>query len=1150
MLINGICFPPEIIKAINDNNLVVFAGAGVSIDPPTSLPSFSGLAEEIAKRANCQYNENQDTVDEFLGILERKGMRIREWVAEELKSERRKPNRFHRTILELFKNPDSIRIVTTNQDEMFEAAAQELGISWNIFDAPALPYGDSFLGLVHLHGSISAPDNMVITDTGFGNAYMLNGYATRFLVDLFQKYTVLFVGYSYNDRIVRYLTTAITTKRITNAYILTAGEDSQGFERTNIKPIYFEPSNYDQEYEALKVLGQYGKRGLLDWQQRLDSLGMDSPPIDEETKDEILEGIENVSVQRHFCKTFTGEGWPAWLNDKGVLDRLFDERAIWKEEDIVWAEWLANNYISADILRLIEKHDNRVNTRFCDIILEKFRTKDEAHNDELFMIYLAVFRKLELTPYTLYRVTELAEERMLIDVMWDFFWKMSRISIQLKPWILSSIAAGSLELTYKTNSDSFVLRELWKKKLFHHVERPFNVLIDATRILEDLSLYSANSSLGRGIQFRLENLDIENSVDEIYRDDELYVLCEIIEYAASIMIEKNEELSIAWIKEAVTSDCPLVKKVALKLLRTVGVCDEDKARIVLDNCNIHDLAIRPQVFKLIACIYDSVGNDLRSEIIDGIWLVDTSEWLSTEGLDVERQKYYLRYNWLIWLKSECAERSLIEEKLNYITELYPDFMPSDNPELAIGRTIVTMGGKSPISYDDLYKMEIQDAYAYITGYEDEPFFVSGDKQGLMQTVSDVGGEHFEWCIALIEEANRNKPIDQSFASAILRGMEKSTNEVDKLCKAITTIRECFWYGNELSVISYINACLTRQSILDEFNQDLEHKIVDLLNIIWVNRQKTDIIDADWPTATLNTIEGGITRAFIALEGSREGALSEWFKSFVENKIGKSADVEEAICMLCGQASYLYYRDAEWTSNNVLPYLSNDLMSIKQAAWEGLVVWTHGFSVEFSSAILPYFRSSLHIKNHMERRRREKFIYDYTLILVHLIDDPTTEYIGELLQESSSGDKEEYAYAIRSILEKMSPDARKALWERWLKKYWMNRNLNIPISMERNEYREMLNWLFYIYELDDAIEIALKTEIDNVNIDSFIREMRTNEFIKTAPQTCAEVVISLFEKCDKQHLCNLGELIDVLNANDITDDIKVILSEIRERITVY
>lgn len=41
--------PLELIEAQQDQKLVIFSGAGVSMGPPSNLPSFWSLAEGIAR---------------------------------------------------------------------------------------------------------------------------------------------------------------------------------------------------------------------------------------------------------------------------------------------------------------------------------------------------------------------------------------------------------------------------------------------------------------------------------------------------------------------------------------------------------------------------------------------------------------------------------------------------------------------------------------------------------------------------------------------------------------------------------------------------------------------------------------------------------------------------------------------------------------------------------------------------------------------------------------------------------------------------------------------------------------------------------------------------------------------------------------------
>ena len=86
-----------------------------------------------------------------------------------------------------------------------------------MYIGPALPLGEDFYGVVYLHGNVRKPTGMVLTDGDFGRAYLTNAWATRFLVSLFQKYAVLFVGYSHNDLVMNYLTRGLpptSTKRM------------------------------------------------------------------------------------------------------------------------------------------------------------------------------------------------------------------------------------------------------------------------------------------------------------------------------------------------------------------------------------------------------------------------------------------------------------------------------------------------------------------------------------------------------------------------------------------------------------------------------------------------------------------------------------------------------------------------------------------------------------------------------------------------------------------------------------------------------------------------------------------------------------------------------------------------------------------------
>ena len=125
------------------------------------------------------------------------------------------------------------RLVTTNFDHLFEKAQAKLRRLERsshrviVHVAPALPPAkpQTLLGLTHLHGKLGSSANerdLVLTMADFGTAYMLEGWARRFVIDLFRHYHVVFIGYRVEDPTIRYLVSALAAAR----------EESQQFKKS------------------------------------------------------------------------------------------------------------------------------------------------------------------------------------------------------------------------------------------------------------------------------------------------------------------------------------------------------------------------------------------------------------------------------------------------------------------------------------------------------------------------------------------------------------------------------------------------------------------------------------------------------------------------------------------------------------------------------------------------------------------------------------------------------------------------------------------------------------------------------------------------------------------------------------------------------
>ncbi len=230
---NGPDIPEALLQAHEEGQVVFFCGAGISY--PAGLPGFNGLVGKVYKCIGTQPLPNEKAAfdrgqyDATLDLLERRvpGRRIavRRAVAEVLRPNLRKKGATdtHAALLGLGRCRDgALRLVTTNFDLIFERAARRTKQQFTAYRAPMLPIPKKsrWDGLVYLHGQLPAVSDdvalqrLVITSGDFGLAYLTERWASRFVSELFKNFTVVFVGYSINDPVLRYMMDALAADRM------------------------------------------------------------------------------------------------------------------------------------------------------------------------------------------------------------------------------------------------------------------------------------------------------------------------------------------------------------------------------------------------------------------------------------------------------------------------------------------------------------------------------------------------------------------------------------------------------------------------------------------------------------------------------------------------------------------------------------------------------------------------------------------------------------------------------------------------------------------------------------------------------------------------------------------------------------------------
>jgi hypothetical protein len=741
--IAGVDIPWALIEAQREDRLVIFVGAGASRSSPSDLPDFRQLAAGIAADSGVATSREQlENPDVLLGDLkDQHAVDVHQRVADILGSESSRPNPLPEAIAALAAASPQVRIVTTNYDLHLSEALTAQGQSFTEETAPALPLGDDFTGLVYLHGRLGRPvRQLVVTDADFGQAYLRDAWATRFLERMFSRYTVLFIGYSHTDVVVSYLGRGL---RANNArFVLTDDPDSLHWRRLRITPVAY--PNPDRSHRALSdaILGwaSWASMGLLDHRQRVAQLVAAAPSQIPEEMSYLEAVIADSNTVGFFAEHARGPEWPSWAATRDEFQRLFNPAAEGSDCTRTLASWFAECYVMEEGLSdhawsLVSEAGGVLGPDLWGAIGWHLHRRQAARPGWLsrWLVLMTQNAPRSSVPWIEYALMKAAwpEERAVALLLFDYLTEPQ--AVLRRSFALSS--GGRIEVELR--GDRHWLGEVWSQVFVPHLADAAQDLI----VVTDRQLRRAHALLTAAGPARpaWDPMCFSRSAIEPHAQDSMPEPADVLIDAArdclEYLLSGNRDAGIAYLQSWADADVPLLRRLAVHGWTHRGDVDASAKLAWLNSRGwLFDHQLRHEVFALIAATIFHAATPFAHALVAD----------AAAGPAGSQHQEYEAYNALAWIARHAPGLESAREAFAQAQGRHPEYAERSHPDLTAWVEVGWVRPQPPMSTGDLRRLIEDDAAAAI-----------GE---LRRKTSPPGGPGWEDALNLISDTVRDWPL--------------------------------------------------------------------------------------------------------------------------------------------------------------------------------------------------------------------------------------------------------------------------------------------------------------------------------------------------------------------------------------------------------
>lgn len=1066
MLLGEVYVPEEVVEAHRTGDLVLFVGAGASVDPPSNQPTF----HELASRITCEHDPEapgpkEGDEDGHLDSLQHEGVNVHLRVQRIISSEDSKPNELHHGIVRLATTSPRTRIVTTNFDSHLSSCLQH-GSNLDSFAAPNLPAGSDFSGIVYLHGDARRDaDDLVVTASDFGRAYLSEGWALDFLKRLFADATVLFIGYSHRDTVMRYLARGlpVTSQR----YMLHSSESHDTWTDHGIRPI-----PYGTRSGLPKLLQGWAERasmGALDHVSRIREITRGTPPLSVEDESYLDEIVSDPSRAHHFTNTARGFATPAlaaawldWMASRPQFVSLFDALTPKSQLSRRLATWFSEEFIA----------EPNLTTEALRIVSQQ----GAAFSDDLWAQAVWAVHKLEKPsqPSGLWAAL-LAQAMqpggqshlsMLLnnDTAWDDQTLMLLFERLTEPVLfIEATSRIGAEPAARVGLDgtSWWFEHTWRQ----HLEPRLDELAPELLRVADRNLRYAHrllasgepsprrwthqSRLRKAISPHRQNLPRRQGAHRLAWID---LLIDVARDSLRCLASRGSSEAAHYIETWLAAPMPLLRRLGLDgLAHRSDTTADYKIQRLIDSGLVDDRAASHEVLAVLKTALPDAAEQSVGAITSHV-ASSTEPW--------ERDSAAAAGRLLLWIVQHTDNAPQARATLAELRASFPDVIPAGDsvdllqreepPSVSVVETEPAAPLLDPAELHSAFQQSPKLAVDWLRGGLAE----SGESSELHErtgALETVVSQHPHDGLAVIDDVMSSPPsfeADQQIADAVLDAWQKNLPAGDEAASIRSRIGPIWQFGT--------NAWLADTGIVGDRITWLDHALNHWAGSLAKLLLQCAHVEANASDETQGGLSDDLKQAATAM--------------LAEN--GPAGSYAQAI--LIGRLDFLCLVDHKWSRTNLLPLLDPTRDAERAARyWECFVLQSQRTVGMLEDGLADLFVRMLpHVQRLEDHARRAFFEH---LAVITCFDGGYIDrsvWLADLTRTASVELRVEWLHHLSVTLSHLTSDEADAQWTAWMHTYWEQRLNSLPVALTDVESTEMAHWTVQLAScFPDSVQLA-------------------------------------------------------------------------------